>query len=364
MTTLALASADLGGIPSPSQNVWYLGPLPIRAYALAIGLGILVGWWLLDRRYRAKGGDPAVVSDVTLWMVLFGIVGARLYHVVTTPAPYFGENGDPLRALRIWEGGLGVWGAIAGGALGAFIVLRRRGLRLAPVADAAAPALLFAQAIGRLGNYFNQELFGAPTTLPWGLRIDAAHIPEGYEAGTLFHPTFAYEMLWNISAGLLLLWLAKRFGLRHGRVFWLYVMLYTSGRVWIEMLRIDDAELIFGERLNVWTSIATFLIALYAFVKIGRATRGVPESLWLPGREPAPQAGGDGDDDGMGGHDGEQDDESGADELGADDPGDGESVVDDGDHPRRASRDRADDHVDGLNAAGGLDATGDGIRRP
>lgn len=281
LTTAAMS------IPSPPLSGWEIGFFTLRLYAVAIGLGIVVGWFMLDRRYRAKGGDPEVVADVTLWMVLFGILGARLYHVFTTPSPYFGENGDLTKIVRIWEGGLGVWGAVAGGAVGAFLVLRRRGLRLAPVADAAAPGLLLAQAVGRLGNYFNQELFGGPTTLPWGLQVDPEYLPAGYEPGTLFHPTFLYEMVWNIAAALVLLWAAKRFGLRHGRVFWLYVMLYTAGRVWIEMLRIDHAELIFGVRLNVWTSIALFLFAFYFFVKIGRTTRDVPESLWLPGHEPS-----------------------------------------------------------------------------
>ncbi|MCK6209017.1 prolipoprotein diacylglyceryl transferase [Georgenia sp. EYE_87] len=279
--------SPLASIPSPSQAEWYLGPLPIRAYALAILLGIFAAWWILDRRYTAKGGPQDAALDVAFWMVPFGIVGARIYHVLSSPDAYFGPDGDPVRALYIWQGGLGIWGAVALGAVGAWIGLRRKGLRMAPFADALAPGLLVAQAIGRLGNYFNQELYGAPTTLPWGLEIDDAHLVGGYESGTLFHPTFLYEMLWNLGAAAVLVWAQRRFRLRHGRVFWLYVMLYTAGRVWIEYLRIDDAELVLGLRLNVWTSVLIFLVALVAFVVVGRRTRDVPESIWLPGQEPA-----------------------------------------------------------------------------
>lgn len=274
-------------IPSPAESVWYLGPVPIRAYAIAIGIGIVVAWWILDRRYRAKGGPAEVSLDVALWMVAFGIVGARLYHVFSSPAAYFGEHGDPARIIEIWNGGLGIWGAIPAGALGAWIALRRRGLRLAPFADALAPGLLVAQALGRVGNYFNQELYGAPTTLPWGLEIDDAHRVPGYaDPELLFHPTFLYEALWSLAMVGVLLWAERRFRLRHGRVLWLYVMLYTLGRVWVEYLRIDDAETIFGVRLNVWTSIVVFLLALYFFIRTGRRNAGEPEQIWLPGQEP------------------------------------------------------------------------------
>ena len=280
----------LTSIPSPPQSVWYLGPLPLRAYAMAILAGIIVAVWLTDRRYRARGGAPGTVLDVAYWAVPFGIVGGRIYHVVSSPDAYFGPDGDPMLAFAIWNGGLGIWGAIALGTVGAMIGLRRRGLRLAPLLDAAAPALLIAQAIGRLGNWFNQELFGAPTTLPWGLEIDEAHLPPGYEVGTLFHPTFLYEMLWNLAAAAVLIWAERRFRLGNGRVFWAYVMLYTAGRVWIEMLRIDPAELIFGVRLNVWTSILVLLGAATAFVIIGRRT-GEADPVELPGRGATTAAG-------------------------------------------------------------------------
>ncbi|GIG39462.1 prolipoprotein diacylglyceryl transferase [Cellulomonas phragmiteti] len=257
-------------IPSPSQGVWYLGPFPLRAYALAILLGIVVATVMTQRRWKERGGDPEEVLDIAYWAVPFGIVGGRIYHVLSSPDAYFGPDGDPWKAFAIWEGGLGIWGAVALGAVGAWIGCRRRGVRLAPFADALAPGLLVAQGIGRLGNWFNQELFGGPTTLPWGLRIDDLHLPAGYDPGTLFHPTFLYELLWNLAAAALLIHLERRRRLGHGRVFWLYVVLYTAGRLWIEMLRIDPAETVLGVRLNVWTSILLGLVALVAFVVVGR----------------------------------------------------------------------------------------------
>lgn len=278
----------LAEIPSPPQGVWYLGPVPIRAYAIAILIGGIVAYKILERRYAARGGPVSAIPDVVVWAVAFGIVGARLYHVITTPGPYFGENGDLIRIFYIWQGGLGIWGAIGLGAVGAWIGLHRAGLKIGPFADALAPGLLVAQAIGRLGNYFNQELFGAPTTLPWGLSVDdAVAQAAGHPAGTLFHPTFLYELLWNLAGAAFIVWADKRFRLGHGRVFWLYVMVYTAGRSWIEMLRIDEAQLILGLRLNVWTSLIVFLVALVAFILVGRRHRGRETSVWVPGREPA-----------------------------------------------------------------------------
>lgn len=278
------------GIPSPAESVWWLGPFPLRAYALAIILGIGAAGWIFQRRYGAKGGPEERVLDLILWMVPFGIIGGRLYHVISSPDAYFGPGGNPARALYIWAGGLGIWGAIALGAVGAWIGARRYGLRMAPLADALAPGLLVAQAIGRLGNWFNQELYGGPTTLPWGLEIDDAHLVGGYAPGTLFHPTFLYEMLWNLAAAGFLVWAERRFRLGHGRVFWFYVMSYTLGRVWIEMLRVDDAEMILGLRLNVWTSIAMFLGATIAFLWL-RRRQGKADPIYLPGREPGESAG-------------------------------------------------------------------------
>ncbi|MGV9189072.1 prolipoprotein diacylglyceryl transferase [Arcanobacterium canis] len=264
-------------IPSPSVRVWHLGPLLIHAYALAILTGIIVAYWLSNRRYVRKGGDDEVTIDITVWMVIFGILGARVYHLITSPDAYFGEGGDPWKALRIWEGGLGIWGAVLAGGIAAYVALHRRNLRLAPFADAVAPGLVLAQAIGRWGNYFNQELFGRPTTLPWGLEVDAAYLPEGFSEGTLFHPTFLYESLWCVGVFFVLLYAQKRYRLRGGQVFVLYVILYTLGRVWIETLRIDQAHFVFGLRLNVWTSIIVFTLACIAFVVLTRYLRSHPE---------------------------------------------------------------------------------------
>jgi len=275
MTVLPLA------IPSPGQSVWHLGPFPLRAYAIAILLGIVVATVMTQRRWKARGGDPETVLDVAYWAVPFGIVGGRLYHVVSSPDAYFGPGGDPWKALAIWEGGLGIWGAVALGAVGAWIGCRRHGVRLADFADALAPGLLVAQGVGRLGNWFNQELFGGPTTLPWGLRIDDAHLPAGFDPGTLFHPTFLYEMLWNFAAAALLIYLGPRLRPGSGRTFWLYVVLYTTGRLWIEMLRIDPAETVLGLRLNVWTSIVVCLGALVAFVVVGRRNPGRDTTVLL-----------------------------------------------------------------------------------
>lgn len=275
MTSLVTA------IPSPSESVWHLGPFPLRAYAIAILLGIVVAVVMTQRRWKERGGDPETVLDITYWAVPFGIVGGRIYHVISSPDAYFGPDGDPVRAFAIWEGGLGIWGAVAFGALGAWIGCRRKGVRLTVFADALAPGLLVAQGIGRLGNWFNQELFGGPTDLPWGLAIDDAHLPAGADPGTLFHPTFLYEMLWNFAAAALLVYLDRRFRLGHGRVFWLYVVLYTTGRLWIELLRIDPAETVLGLRLNVWTSVLVGLGALIAFVVVGRRHPGRETTLLL-----------------------------------------------------------------------------------
>lgn len=273
----------LASIPSPSVAVWHLGPLPIRAYAIAIMIGIGIAWWILDRRYRAKGGPSDVTIDIAGWAVIFGIVGGRIYHVITDNQLYFGEGRNPIKALYIWEGGLGIWGAIALGGVGVLIGCHRAGLRLAPVADSLAPALLVAQAIGRLGNYFNQELFGRETTLPWGLQIDDAHLPSGYASGTLFHPTFLYEMIWCLLGALALVALEKKFTLVAGQAFAAYVMIYTAGRFWIENMRIDEAHHILGLRLNVWTAILVFVGGTIALFVLRRRARNNPHAndIWL-----------------------------------------------------------------------------------
>ena len=289
MSAMSVTAAMPAGIPSPSSGVWYIGPIPVRAYALCILTGVFVAVWWSDRRYRARGGRPEVVLDVAIVAVPAGIVGARLYHVLSSPDDYFGPDGDLSRIPQTWLGGLGIWGGIAGGVLAGVLLLRHRGLRIAPLADAVAPALLVAQAIGRLGNWFNQELYGAPTTLPWGLQIDDAHLPAGsaYPPGTLFHPTFLYEALWNLVGAALLVWIGRRMrarsGVTGGRLLWAYLMIYTAGRVWIEMLRIDEAETVLGLRLNVWTSIVIFLVGAIGLALISRRT--LSDAIERPGRE-------------------------------------------------------------------------------
>ena len=268
-------------IPSPSRSVWYLGPFPLRAYALCILAGVFIAVWWTSRRYRARGGSEETVLDAAMLGVPVGILGARLYHVLTSPGAYFGPGGDPARIVQIWRGGLGIWGGVAAGIAATAWLMRRRGLRLAPLTDALAPALLVAQAVGRVGNWFNQELFGAPTTLPWGLEIDADHLPEGYAPGTLFHPTFLYEALWNLAGAALLVLLERRLRRRDGtvggRLIWAYLMVYTAGRVWIEHLRVDEAAIVLGLRLNEWTAMIVFLAGLVGFIAAGR--RGADDAI-------------------------------------------------------------------------------------
>jgi prolipoprotein diacylglyceryl transferase len=278
-------------IPSPEQGVWHLGPVPLRAYALCIIAGIIVAVWMGERRWVARGGRAGDVTEIATWMVPFGILGGRIYHVITTPEPYFGDGGEPLHALYIWEGGLGIWGAIALGGVGAWIGCRRRRIKLPPFADALAPGIAVAQAIGRLGNYFNQELFGRPTDLPWALEIDAEHRPDGYATVTTYHPTFAYELVWNLGVAALVIWADRRFRLGHGRAFALYVAAYTVGRAWIEALRIDPANDILGLRLNLWTCLLVFLGAVTYFVVSARLRPGREENVFRTDRAEADAAG-------------------------------------------------------------------------
>ncbi|MET0711460.1 MAG: prolipoprotein diacylglyceryl transferase [Jiangellaceae bacterium] len=286
MPTVAFAQLP-ASIPSPSNAVWQLGPIPIRAYALCILAGILVAIWVGNRRWIARGGAPGVVGDIAVWAVPFGIVGARLYHVATDWESYFGPGADPVDALKIWQGGLGVWGAIAMGALGGWIGAKRRGIPLPPIADALAPGIVLAQAIGRFGNWFNQELFGRPTDLPWGLEIDPEFRPDRYADVETFHPTFLYEALWCVAVALILVWADRRFRMGHGRVFALYVALYTLGRSYIETLRVDPAREVLGLRFNVWTSVVLFAGAVIYIVVSARMRPG-REVLSQPPPEPEP----------------------------------------------------------------------------
>lgn len=276
----------LAYIPSPSQGVWHLGPVPIRAYAIMIIIGIVVAVWLGERRWAAKGGQPGTVIDVAVWAVPFGLVGGRLYHVLTDYQRYFGADGDPMRALEIWEGGLGIWGAVALGAVGAAIGCRTRGVSPFAMADAVAPGIALAQAIGRWGNYWNQELYGRPLDAFWALEIDQDNRPRLADGVTLdpeyadiatYHPTFLYESLWCLGVAVLVIWAGRRFKLTHGRAFALYVAGYTAGRFWIESLRIDDAHEILGMRLNNWTSVVVFLAAV-AYLYLARNRTG-PENV-------------------------------------------------------------------------------------
>lgn len=296
MVPASIPSPDWSGFDIPLP--W--GSLRIHAYALCILAGIIAGLWLTSVRWARRGAPEGSVWDIAIWAIPFGIIGGRLYHVVSSPDAYFGPGfdgtGDLSLIPQIQRGGLGIWGAVVLGAFGAWIGCRRAGVKLSAFVDAAAPGLLLAQAIGRWGNYFNQELFGGPTTLPWGLQIDAdnPNFPAGMPAGTLFHPTFLYESVWNLVGVALLLALDRKFSFRRGRLFWLYAIYYTLGRVWIEAMRIDDAEQInlFGitTRLNVWTSIFVLLAALVTFIVLGLRKRDVPDTPYLPGREPEPGA--------------------------------------------------------------------------
>jgi len=263
-----------GFIPSPGQAVWHLGSLPIRAYALCILLGVAVAIWLGERRWIQRGGRPGTIGDIAVWAVPFGLVGARLYHVITDPELYFGAGKDPLAALYIWQGGLGIWGAVAMGALGGYIACRRKGIPFLAVADAVAPCIAAAQAIGRWGNYFNQELYGKPSTLPWAVEIDPAHRESGLQRYSTYQPTFLYESIWDLGVAGLVIWADRRFRLGFGRAFALYVMAYTLGRGWIEYLRIDTANHVLGLRLNVWTATIVFFAAGTCFLLSGRRHPG------------------------------------------------------------------------------------------
>jgi len=253
-------------IPSPSLSSFSVGPLTIHFYALCIITGIATAIWIGRKRYANLGGNPDDVSEVAIWAVPFGIIGGRIYHVITSPAQYFGANGNQVDALKIWEGGLGIWGAISLGAVGAYLYFRthKTTLNFRQLLDSLAPGVVVAQAIGRVGNYFNQEVFGKPTELPWGLEIDPVNRPDGFESYATFHPTFLYESLWCLVVAVLLIKLPgflKQITSKQGDIFALYILGYTLGRVWIESLRIDEANLILGLRLNIWVSLIVLITA-------------------------------------------------------------------------------------------------------
>lgn len=261
----------IASIPSPSSGVIELGPLPLRAYGFLIALGVLAAVAIAQRRWDAKGGGPEDFTTIAMWAVPAGLVGGRLYHVVTDNQKF---RGNWIEALYIWNGGLGIWGAVAGGVLGGLWVARREGLEILPMLDAVAPALAVAQAIGRFGNYFNQELFGRPTDLPWGLEIDVNHRPSDYLDFETFHPTFLYESLWNLALAGFLIFVGQRLlrDFSPGRLFGLYMIGYTLGRLWIELVRVDPANKILGQRINVWTSLI-IMFAGAVIVWSGRPSR-------------------------------------------------------------------------------------------
>jgi prolipoprotein diacylglyceryl transferase len=263
MTVVSLAA-----IPSPSSNGLHVGPFFLHAYGLAYAFAILAAVLITTRRWQARGGEPDLVREVALWSVPAGIIGGRLYFLATSwsevPPHWWGP-------LAIWKGGLGIWGGIAGGTLGGLWVLRRRGANIPVFLDAAAPALLVAQAIGRIGNYFNQELFGGPTTLPWGLEISPAHRPAGYAQYATFHPTFLYELIWNLLLAGALVWLGRRRSIRAPGLFALYVAGYSFARIGEELLRVDPAHHIFGLRLNLYVASILCLAGIAWFIRIQRS---------------------------------------------------------------------------------------------
>jgi prolipoprotein diacylglyceryl transferase len=274
----------LAYIPSPHTGVVHIGPLQLHMYGLTLLVAILACIWLTGRRWVALGGEWDLVTRVAVWGVGFGVVGARLYHDVTSwnevPSPKWQG------IFEVWKGGLGVWGGILFGTLVGAQVIKRSGANVALFMDAAAPGLLLAQGIGRIGNWWNQELYGKPTKLPWALKIDPAHLPTDpkYAVYTTFHPTFLYELIWDVIGVLLLIWIGRRFRIRPPGLFALYVAWYCFGRFFEELLRIDPAHHILGLRLNAWVSAILFFASAIYFVWHQR--RGPAGRTREPRKEP------------------------------------------------------------------------------
>jgi prolipoprotein diacylglyceryl transferase len=260
----------VASIPSPASNSLHLGPVELRAYGLMIALGVVVAVWITQRRWRARGGNPDDITAIAVWAVPAGLVGARLYHVITDISRF---EGRWWHVVAVWEGGLGIPGGIAGGVLAGVVVARRRGLPVPELLDAVAPALPVAQAIGRLGNWFNQELFGRPTDLPWAVRIDPDHRPSGLADQATYHPTFLYEAIWNLVLAAVLVWIERRWHPRSGQLFAGYVAGYAAGRLWVEALRIDPATELLGIRVNIWVSAVVLLAAVTVLVVRHRGGR-------------------------------------------------------------------------------------------
>ena len=292
-----LMTTELAAIPSPPTSAIELGPFTIHFYALCILAGIIVAVWWGERRWVAMGGQSGTILDAAAPAVILGIIGGRLYHVISDYQLYFlaDSPNEPWQAIAIWDGGLGIWGAIPMGALGVWLVARYKGISLSQLSFAVAPGIAVAQGIGRWGNYFNQELFGAPTEVPWALQVDPGVLTlHGLDpAQTTYHPTFLYESLWCFALAGLLVWLGRSYPqvMAGGRLFAVYVMGYCVGRFWIEYLRIDPANEILGLRLNNWTTLLVFAGALAYFVWAGRrmdALAGTTVAAPAPSPAPSP----------------------------------------------------------------------------
>ncbi|MHA3684599.1 prolipoprotein diacylglyceryl transferase [Leucobacter sp. HY1908] len=273
-------------IPSPDMQFLQIGPLRIYYYALCIILGIVLAGIWTARRLGKRGGERGAVFDFLVWALVLGIIGARLYHVVTHWGDYFGPGKNPLDAFAFWQGGIAIFGALLGGAIGVLIASRITGVRFWSFADALVPGLLLAQAVGRLGNWFNHELFGGPTTLPWGLQISADNpaFPIGLPDGTLFHPTFLYEGLWNILGVIVLLAIERKLKPRWGTFFAMYLVWYGVGRAFTESLRVDPSLLFLGIRTNVLAALAAIVVGLVLFIVQRKRHVGIEKSVYLPGR--------------------------------------------------------------------------------
>lgn len=272
-------------IPSPTIQFFEVGPLRIHIYALCILLGIALATWITDTRLSRRGAERGVVLDIILWAVPLGIIGARFYHVFTHPADYFYDGADLMRVFYIWEGGNAIFGSLLGGAVGAWIGCKQTGIRFWSFADALAPAMLIAQATGRLGNYFNHELFGQPTTLPWGLEIESSNpaFPAGLPEGTLFHPMFLYEILWNVLGALVIIGLERKVYLRWGKAFGVYLIWYGIGRSVFETYRLDPSETFFSIRTNVWGALAAVLIGIAIILIQHKRHPGKELSVYIDG---------------------------------------------------------------------------------
>ncbi len=295
-------------IPSPDESwrvfnlgewlrdiglTWFAFDINIHAYALCILLGIIVAGIMTNYRLTRRGAEPGIMLDIVIWAIPLGIIGARIFHVITHPDDYFAGQ-DIMRIFYVWEGGIAIFGALIGGAVGAWIGCRFTGIRFWTFADAVAPAILLAQAFGRFGNWFNQELFGLPTDLPWGLEIDANNpaFPIGLPEDTLFHPTFLYEVIWNVIGVAVILFLERRFRLQWGKVLGVYLIWYGLGRIVFESIRIDPSEVFFGLRTNVWAALFAVVLGVVIILVQRRRHPGAEPSPYMPGREWIPAASG------------------------------------------------------------------------